>query len=65
MTLPGNPNLTECIDYANAVGVAVERVHRTGELRFSHPSWPTTVRVNSRRKDSPRKLLVMLRRVLA
>ena len=49
-------NLSTLVRAAPHLGVNVAPVHRTGELRFSHPQVQTTVRVNGRRKDAPRAL---------
>lgn len=59
----GNPNLREAISWARQLGCAVERVHRTGEIVFRHPLLPARMRVNARRKDSPRELVAFLKRV--
>jgi len=57
-------NLTNCQKDARKLGCAVEAVDRTGEIRFSHPSIPQSVRVDSRRKDAPRQLTRWLNRVV-
>lgn len=49
-------NLAALVRRAPEIGIAVNPVRRTGELRFSHPAMNNTVRVNGRRKDSPRAL---------
>ena len=49
-------NLAALVRRAPEIGIAVNPVRRTGELRFSHPAMHNTVRVNGRRKDSPRAL---------
>ena len=45
------------------LGATVVELRATGELMFSHVTWPLRVRVNGRRKDTPRKLLVMVRKL--
>jgi len=45
-------------------GGNVEDVRRTGEERYSHPTERKSIKVNKRRKDTPRKLLSALRRVM-
>jgi hypothetical protein len=47
-------NLADLIRHARRLGITIEPVRRTGELRFSHPRIPRRPRVNGRRKDSPR-----------
>lgn len=44
-------------------GGHVEKVPRTGEERYFHPAISRPITVNRRRKDTPRKLLVALRRI--
>lgn len=39
-----------------AKGGRVEKVRRTGEVRYTHPALPKPIRANGRRKDVPRKL---------
>jgi hypothetical protein len=56
-------NLRDALAEARALGCVVKDVRRTGEKRVSHPSIAATVRINGRRKDTPRKLTCMLRRV--
>ena len=57
-------SLRRAIILANSLGIAVEHVRRTGELRFTaadhHP-----VKVNGRRKDVSRTLARLLRDVEA
>lgn len=45
-------------------GGTVEDVRRTGEERYLHPAEPKPIKVNKRRKDTPRKLLSALRRIM-
>jgi hypothetical protein len=61
--LDGNPNLAEFIRIAAALGCVIAERKGTGELRFSHPAWTRTFLVNCRRKDTPREVLVAVRRL--
>lgn len=45
-------------------GGTVEDVRRTGEERYIHPKEPKPIKVNKRRKDTPRKLVSALRRIM-
>lgn len=45
-------------------GGTVEDVRRTGEERYVHPAESKPITVNKRRKDTPRKLLSALRRIM-
>lgn len=45
-------------------GGTVEDIWRTGEERYTHPSEAKPIKVNKRRKDTPRKLLAALRRIM-
>ena len=54
-------SLREALAAALALGCVVEEVRRTGELRVRHPSRAKTVKVNGRRKDVGRALVVFLR----
>lgn len=63
MTLPGNPNLNVTVTIARQLGVTVEVRRGTGELKFTHPAFGRTYLANGRRKDTPRHLLVALRRL--
>lgn len=53
-------NLRHCLKSAQKLGCTVEVVHRTGEIRCSHPTVPESVRVDRRRKSSPRALTCWL-----
>lgn len=46
-------------------GGYIEDVRRTGEERYTHPREMKPIKVNKRRKDTPRKLLSALRRIIA
>jgi hypothetical protein len=60
--MSGNPNLRESLALASRLGCSVRPINRTGEVRVLPPSGGKPVTVNARRKDSPRSLLVMVRR---
>jgi hypothetical protein len=63
MTILAGTNLDRALSIAARLGCEVFCVRRTGELRFSHPSQRRPCRVNGRRHDAPRSLVVWLRRV--
>ena len=46
------------------LGGLIEHVRRTGELRFLHPAFVGSVRVNGRRSDVPAVLLSRLNQLL-
>jgi hypothetical protein len=48
-----------------AMGGCVTDVRRTGEERYTHPKIPSPITVNKRRKDAPRILIVLCRRLKA
>lgn len=58
-----NPSLRAALDRARRLGCAVQPVRRTGEIRVTPPLPLRPVVVNARRKDTPRALLVALRRL--
>ena len=61
--LEGNPKLVDVLDVARRAGLVVRGLKRTGEVTVYHPSEPgRRVTVNGRRKDTPRALLVLVRR---
>lgn len=47
-----------------AAGGSVEPVYRTGEIRLRHPAIPLPLRLNGRRKDTPRCLTSALRKIV-
>lgn len=49
-------NIATLIRRAPDLGISIEPVRRTGELRFTHPQIGRRPRVNGRRKDAPRAL---------
>jgi hypothetical protein len=50
---------------ARKLGCQIYPIDRTGELRFDHPVAARPCRVDGRRKDAPRHLVVWLRNVQA
>lgn len=56
-------NLRQALQAAVNMGCDIKKLRRTGEVIVSHPSLPLRVVVNSRRKDCPRALSALLRRV--
>ncbi len=46
------------------LGGTVAHVRRTGELRFLHPAFEHSIRVNGRRKDVPAIVLSRINRLL-
>lgn len=54
-------NLREAIATANKLGVTCQEVRGTGEIRFIMTGQRPVV-VNRRRKDTPKKLITLLRR---
>lgn len=53
-------NLRDARAEFTALGGSVCNIRRTGEDIYSHPAVERTVRVNSRRKDTPRALSQMI-----
>lgn len=62
--IPTAPNLRNTRKLWRNFGGDVEDVRRTGEERYSHPSIERPIKVNKRRKDTPRKLVAALRRIV-
>lgn len=62
MQIFGNPNLLDAIRMAIRAGCEVFIARRTGEYVISHPI-AGRCRINSRRKDCPRVLVCLLRRL--
>ncbi len=56
-----NLGVGDAVRVAERFGCVVLQPRRTGEFVFSHPLMTKKVRINSRRKDSPRQLVVWLR----
>lgn len=63
--LPGTPNLSETVAAARRLGASVEAKRGTGELIARHPAWDRPITVNGRRKDTPLKFLLAVRRLAA
>lgn len=55
-------NLLHALRAARALGVRVEHVRKSGELRLSHPLVLDRVRCNGRKKDASRHTVGYLRR---
>jgi hypothetical protein len=56
-------NLRAALQLARERGCMVQRLAGTGEVTITHPTVPFRLRLNARRKDSPRILTVLLRRL--
>jgi hypothetical protein len=56
-------NMRETIRLARQLGWTVEPCWRNGEIVFSHPLCLRPVRVNGRRKDTPRTVMTSIRQV--
>jgi len=56
-----NINLREALREAERLGCRVEEARGTGEIVVSHPQFGRT-RVNRRKKNTPAKLVTLLRR---
>jgi hypothetical protein len=56
-------NLRDALSLAERAGCRVAQVRRHGEYRIHPPHGGASVKVNQRRKDCPRKLTVLLRRL--
>jgi hypothetical protein len=59
----GVPPLRKQIADAKRLGIIVEGVRRTGEVRFLLPSGGPSIRVNHRRTDGTREVAKMLKEV--
>jgi hypothetical protein len=59
--IPTGIDLRKAFEIAKILGCQLEHLRRTGETRVSHSQMSTSCRVDSRRKDSPRHLVVWLR----
>ena len=62
MQICNGMNLREAIRVARDLGIAVEDVRRTGEIRFRARGMAPVVQ-NARRKDATRAVVRLLRRV--
>lgn len=56
-------SLDACKLAVRRLGGSVERVRRTGEIRFFHPTLGSSGMINNRRKDAPRHATTWLRRL--
>lgn len=56
-------NLEACKRAVRRLGGTIERVRRTGEIRFFHPTIGSSGKINNRRKDAPRHATMWLRRL--
>jgi hypothetical protein len=56
-------NLKDVLKRCTELGCTVERIKGTGEKIVSHPDVEKKVRINARRKDAPRSLTSLLKRV--
>lgn len=61
----GTIKTTDAVRLAERLGCTVTKPRRTGELRFAHPSVPSSVRMNGRRKDASRAVKRFLSQVAA
>lgn len=57
-------NLRSALSIARHLGCRVDHLRRTGEIRVEHAISAKSLRLNGRRKDTPRVLVSFLRRVL-
>lgn len=62
--IPTAPNLRDARELWRGFGGDIEDIRRTGEERYVHPSIERPIKVNKRRKDTPRKLVTALRRIV-
>ena len=46
------------------LGGTIIPVRRTGEMRYIHPAFPSTIRANDRRSDVPAVLLTRINQLL-
>lgn len=56
-------SLEACKKTVRRLGGSVERIRRTGEIRFFHPTIGSSGMINNRRKDAPRHATTWLRRL--
>ena len=56
-------NLEACKQGVRSLDGSVERIRRTGEIRFFHPTIGSSGMINNRRKDAPRHATTWLRRL--
>lgn len=58
-------NLLDALRVARRLGVRVENVRRTGEVRLWHPLVPRPVNCNRRRKSASRAAVGLIQKVAA
>lgn len=58
-------NLHDALRVARRLGVRVENVRGTGEVRLSHPLVPRSVNCSRRRKDASRAAVGLIKKVAA
>jgi hypothetical protein len=46
------------------LGGTIKAVRRTGEIRYTHSAFPTTIRANTRRSDVPAVVLCRINKLL-
>src|SRR5688500_16569560 len=56
-------NLRDALQVAARAGCSIKKLRGTGEIIVEHPRDLRRVRINGRRKDSPRSLTRFLRRL--
>lgn len=56
-------SLEACKQAVRRLGGSVQRIRRTGEIRFFHPTLGSSGMINNRRKDAPRHATTWLRRL--
>jgi hypothetical protein len=59
--IPTGIDLRKAFAIAAGLGCQVHCIRCTGEMRVSHPKMPKPCKVNARRKDCPRQLIVWMR----
>ena len=64
-TVTNGCDLWHALGVAARLGCTITRRRGTGELFVRHPSLPKPFRVSGHRKDAPRVLTVLLRRLSA
>ena len=57
-------NLIDCIQIVRQHGCEVEPIHRSGEIRFSHPLMPRPEKEDARRKDTSRAVTTWINKLL-
>jgi hypothetical protein len=62
LSTPAGINVRNALHIAKDIGCRIEPVRRTGEIPVSHPV-QKPYKLDARRKDCPRKLVVWLRSI--